>query len=68
MNQETFNLSIRKFLKQFGVTAQHEIERAVERAIADGTLAGHETLPIHATLVVGGIVPGHRVEGEISLG
>ena len=32
MNEETFNLSIRKFLKTVGVKSQHEIEQAVARA------------------------------------
>lgn len=36
MNEDAFNLSIRKFLKQFGVAAQREIERAVEQALVDG--------------------------------
>jgi hypothetical protein len=33
MNEEVFNLDLRKFLKRFGVTAQREIERAVADAI-----------------------------------
>jgi acyl CoA:acetate/3-ketoacid CoA transferase beta subunit len=32
MDQETFNLSIRKFLKMVGVNSQREIEQAVQRA------------------------------------
>ena len=32
MDQETFNLSIRKFLKMVGVNSQREIEQAVQKA------------------------------------
>ena len=33
MDQETFNLSIRKFLKMVGVNSQREIEQAVQKAL-----------------------------------
>ena len=36
MDEEAFNLSIRKFLKVVGIGSQREIERAVAQAIADG--------------------------------
>ena len=36
MDEEVFNLSIRKFLKVVGIGSQREIERAVAQAIADG--------------------------------
>ena len=68
MNEDAFNLSIRKFLKHFGVTAQREIEHAVQRGLADGTLRGDETLPVRATLVLEGLPHEHTVDGEITLG
>ena len=34
MDQETFNLSIRKFLKMVGVNSQREIEQAVQQSAA----------------------------------
>lgn len=67
MNEEAFNISIRKFLKHFGVTAQREMERAVRAAIEDGTLRGTETLPVRATLVVEGVVHDFHVDGELAL-
>ena len=42
MNEETFNLSIRKFLKMVGVNSQREIEQAVAKATADRTISGTE--------------------------
>jgi hypothetical protein len=67
MNDEALNLSIRKFLKHFGVTAQREIERAVERGLADGSLANRATIPVRATLHLEGLVPDYQVDGEILL-
>lgn len=67
MNEDALNLSIRKFLKHFGVTSQREIEQAVQRAIADGTLRGDERIPVRATLMLGDIVHDFHVDGEITL-
>lgn len=50
MDADTFNMSIRKFLKMVGVSSQHEIEQAVAKAIAAGRLKGTEKLPIKMTL------------------
>ena len=38
MNEEALNISVRKFLKTLGVTAQREIETAVREAAASGRL------------------------------
>ena len=67
MNEETFNLSIRKFLKMVGVSSQREIEQAVARARADGSLAGNETLPAFATLEIPSLNLNVRFDGEIRL-
>ena len=67
MDQDTFNLDLRKFLKRFGVTAQREIEQAVADAMQRGTLAGNETLVVRATLTIPGVLDELRVDGEIGL-
>ncbi len=67
MNEETFNMSIRKFLKMVGVRSQTEIERAVAKAIADGRLKGSEALPATMQLVVQGVALDIRFDGEIRL-
>ncbi|HWP00020.1 MAG TPA: DUF6494 family protein [Methylococcus sp.] len=46
MNEDTFNMSIRKFLKQVGVTSQRQIERTIRDALEEGKLAGNERLPV----------------------
>jgi hypothetical protein len=67
MNQEVFNLELRKFLKRFGVTAQREIENAVATAIQQKALKGTEVLQVQATLTLPGVLPELRIEGEIAL-
>jgi len=67
MNEETFNLSIRKYLKVVGISSQREIERAVAKAIAEGTITGTETLPATMTLDVAGLKLNVRFDGEIQL-
>ena len=67
MNEETFNLSIRKFLKMVGVNSQREIEQAVARAIAAGTIAGTESFPAKVTLEVAGVELNANFDGEIRL-
>ena len=67
MNEETFNLSIRKFLKMVGVNSQREIEHAVAKAVAAGTIAGSETFPAKVTLEVAGLKLNVKFDGEIKL-
>jgi hypothetical protein len=52
MNEENFNMSIRKFLKVTGVGSQREIEQAVGKAIAAGKLKGNERLPAKMKLTI----------------
>lgn len=67
MNDDTFNMDIRKFLKTLGVTSQREIERAVGDALASGRLKGNETLQVRAVLSIDAIGLSHEVKGEIAL-
>ncbi|MEO6564680.1 MAG: DUF6494 family protein [Casimicrobiaceae bacterium] len=67
MNDEVFNLSIRKFLKMVGVNSQREIEQAVAKAIAANSIAGTETFPAKVTLEVAGLSLQVNFDGEIQL-
>ncbi len=67
MNEDTFNLEIRKFLKQVGITSQREIEHAVLKAVETGKLNGSETLEIKMTLESPAIGVSHCIEGKIAL-
>ena len=67
MNEEAFNLELRKFLKRFGVTARREIEKAVDVALKSRKLTGNEVLPVRATLAIPGVLAELPIEGEIAL-
>ena len=67
MNEETLNLSIRKFLKMIGVSSQREIEQAVARAIASGAVAGTEALAATVTLDIVALQLNVKFDGEIKL-
>ena len=67
MDEEAFNMSVRKFLKQLGVTAQREIEIAVREQIEAGDLKGDETLDAQATVSVRGLSRDVVVTGAITL-
>jgi hypothetical protein len=67
VDQDVFNLELRKFLKRFGVTAQREIEKAVETALKERKLVGNEILPVTATLSIPGVLPTLDIIGEIAL-
>jgi hypothetical protein len=67
MDQETFNLSIRKFLKMVGVNSQREIEQAVQKAVMDGKLQGNESFPAKVTLEIPSLGVKVPFEGEIKL-
>jgi len=67
MNEETFNLSIRKFLKMVGVNSQREIEQAVAKAISSHAISGTESFPAKVTLEVVGLKLNVNFDGEIRL-
>jgi uncharacterized protein DUF6494 len=67
MNEEALNVSMRKFLKTVGITAQREIEKAVRAALADGKLEGHETIPAKVVLTVGAVGLMVEIDGAIEL-
>lgn len=64
MNEERFNMSLRKFLKQVGVTSQQQIEKTVREA----GLEGKGSLKVKVVLSAEGTDLNHTVEGEIDLG
>ncbi len=67
MNDETFNLSIRKFLKMVGVNSQREIEQAVAKALAEKKIKGDESFPATVTLRLEGLGLEVTFKDKISL-
>ena len=66
MSDDTFNLSMRKFLKTVGVTSQQAIEEAVRKALAEDTLPSGP-LTARVQLSVDGLDLSHEVTGDIAL-
>jgi len=67
MNEEALNLSIRKFLKMVGISSQREIEHAVAKAAAAGTIKGTESFPAKMTLEVPGLKVSVAFDGDITI-
>ena len=67
MDQETFNISIRKFLKMVGVSSQREIEQAVQKALEAKRLKGDETLAAKVMLEIPALGVKVPFDGEIKL-
>jgi hypothetical protein len=68
MDEEQFNMEIRKFLKKVGITCQREIEKAIRQAVESGALTGTETLNVRVDLELEGVGLTVPIEGEIRLG
>jgi hypothetical protein len=67
MNEDVFNMSVRKFLKKVGITSQREIESAIREAISNGSLTGTAKLPAKVTLTLGQTNLNLVIDGEIEL-
>ncbi|MBM3572593.1 MAG: hypothetical protein FJX52_09590 [Alphaproteobacteria bacterium] len=67
MNEDTFNMELRKFLKKVGITSQREIEQAVRAAVAAGRLRGDETLKARVRLTIDEVDLAADIDGDIAL-
>ena len=68
MDEDSFNMAVRKFLKVVGVTSQREIENAVHEAVRAGKLGGNQKLRAKVTLEIAAVNLTHVVEEDIELG
>jgi 16S rRNA U516 pseudouridylate synthase RsuA-like enzyme len=62
MDEDRFNMAVRKFLKQVGVTSQ----RVIEEAVREGKVEG-DALKVKMTLTAENAPIEHVVEEEIDL-
>jgi Family of unknown function (DUF6494) len=67
MDEDVFNMSIRKFLKKVGVTSQREIETAVRAAVADGTVSDDGPLKAKVTLTIDDVNLSVDIDGDVEL-
>ena len=68
MDEDRFNMSLRKFLKKVGITAQREIEGNIRNAMAAGQLAGEGRVTARAVITLEGFDGVTEVTGEIEIG
>ena len=68
MNEDRFNMEVRKFLKTVGVSSQREIEKAVRAALDAKRLGGRETLKAKVVLTIDAVGLAHTIDGDIALG
>ena len=67
MNEDVFNMSLRKYLKKVGITGQRSIEVTVRDSVSKGRLKGNEKLPVKVTLTLGRTDLNIVIDGEIQL-
>jgi hypothetical protein len=68
MDEDRFNMEIRKFLKIVGVTSQREIETAVRQAVKAGKVKGDAQLKAKVVLTIPAVGLSHEIDGDIALG
>ena len=67
MNEDKLNLSLRKFLKNVGVTSQRKIEEKVRDAISSSKISSSKKIIISAKLLSEDIDLNESIEGEIDI-
>ena len=67
MDEDVFNIQLRKFLKKVGIQSQREIEQAVRAGIASGKLDGAEVLKASVQLKLSGTEVDVMIEDDIKL-
>ena len=67
MDEEVLNLSVRKFLKQVGVTSQREIEKVIREAVLNGNIDQNSVCKVSMQLTVDVSDKPLIIDGEIHL-
>ncbi len=67
MDEDVFNLQIRKFLKKVGIQSQRAIEKAVRDGIESGKLTGEEVLQAEVKLTIEAADVDHTIKDTIAL-
>ena len=67
MDEDQFNINVRKYLKKVGITSQRKIENAVREALDAGSLNGDENLDVKVTLSSSSLKLRVEINDEISL-
>ena len=66
MDEETLNTTIRRFLKEFGVSGHQAVDAAVRAAVAEGRVKEGEAVAVSATMTVEAVGLSHTVDGVLN--
>ena len=67
MDEDAFNMSVRKFLKRVGITSQREIENVIRKALADGVIDQDAVCKVSMQLTIEHAGKPLIIEDEIKL-
>ena len=67
MNEEKLNISVRKFLKNVGITSQRRIEDKVREKIKSSSISSSKKIIISAQLFSEELNLNEKIEGEIEI-
>ena len=67
MNEEIFNMQLRKFLKNVGITSQRKIEEAIRAAVESGQISGKNSVTANVSLTIPELSLNANITGEIKL-
>ena len=67
MNEEKLNISLRKFLKNVGITSQRKIEDKVKESIGSSKITSSKKIKISAQLISVDLNLDEKIEGEIEV-
>jgi hypothetical protein len=67
MDEDVFNMGIRKFLKKVGITSQRTIEQAVRDALEDGRIDDSTEVKVSMTLNIEGLGEPLTIDDRIAL-
>jgi len=67
MNEDIFNLQVRKFLKNVGVTSQREIEGAIRAALNSGKINEKSIIKVNTRLTIDKLNLTKDIDGTIEL-
>ena len=68
MDEDLFNMELRKFLKTVGVTSQREIEQAVRDALESGHVKAGDKVAVIAVIKIENLGLEHEIDGSIQAG
>ncbi len=67
MDEDILNMSVRKFLKQVGITSQQEIEKVIKKAVSNGDIDQDTICKVSMQLTIDVSDKPLIIDGEIRL-